>query len=66
MKMVYEFGDKIYYKSPKVDGLYTPCIFLRYDECGCAVIIFKNAEWTARVNPKLLVHELKGYIKLND
>ena len=50
---IYEFGDKIYYKSIQT-GHCTPCLFLRYDYDGKGVIIFEKAKWTARVNPKLL------------
>lgn len=52
---VYElkFGDKLKYASPIVQGLETPCIYLR-DDNGKAVVIFKDAEWVARVNYRLL------------
>lgn len=43
------FGDKIFYTSP-MNGKTTPCVFLR-EECGKIVVMFKNAEWAARVWP---------------
>lgn len=48
-----KFGDKLKYASPFVHGLETPCIYLR-DDNGKAVVIFKDAEWVARVNYFLL------------
>lgn len=49
----YQFGDKLMYLSPKVEGLETPCVFIRDDQ-GQAVIFFKHAEWAARVNYRFL------------
>lgn len=43
------FGAPLYYRSPKVSGLKTPCIYIRNDE-NRAIVIFRNAEKVARVN----------------
>lgn len=45
----YKFGDKLKYISPMIDNFKTPCVYLR-DDNGKAVIMFRNAEWCARVN----------------
>ena len=60
MKTVYEFGDKLYYKSAIKDDYFTPCVFVRYDDNGRCVVIFEHAEWCARVNPTLLHTEMGG------
>ena len=52
----YQFGDKLRYISPFVQGLESPCIFVRDDQ-GKAVVIFRHAEWVAHVNYHLLFRE---------
>lgn len=49
----FEFGDNLLYTSSQKQELKTPCVFIR-DDNGKAVIIFKNAEWVARVNYNFL------------
>lgn len=49
----FRFGEQLSYHSPSVAGLQTKCVFIRYDYSK-AVIMFENAEWAARVNPKFL------------
>jgi len=56
MEHDYHFGDKVVYISPMVQGLETPCIFVRDDD-GKAVVIFQHAEWVARVNYRLLFRQ---------
>ena len=65
MRTIYEFGDKLYYQSSMKDDLFTPCLFIRYDNDGKCVIIFENAEWCARVNPTRL-HVENGGRKYRD
>lgn len=50
------FGDKLKYISPIIQGLETPCVFVRDDD-GKAVVLFQSAEWVARVNYHLLYRE---------
>lgn len=45
----YKFGDILKYTSPYCPSLESPCVFIR-DDGGLAVILFRNAEWVARVN----------------
>ena len=52
----YKFGDKLIYISPIVENLETPCLFIR-DDNDKAVVIFRNAEWCARVNYRFLIAE---------
>ncbi len=54
--MRYDFGEKLLYVSPKVNGLKTPCLFIR-DDNGKAVVMFQHAEWAARVNYRQLEKE---------
>ena len=49
----YKFGDMLLYVSPMIENLETPCVFIR-DDNGKAVIMFRNAEWSARVNYRFL------------
>ena len=43
------FGAPLYYNSPKVPDLKTPCVYIRKDK-DRAVVIFNNAEKVARVD----------------
>ena len=52
-KTDYYFGQRLNYKSQRLEGLTTPCIFIR-DDNGKAVIMFKHAEFVARANYHLL------------
>lgn len=52
--MEYHFGDKVLYCSPIKDDLKTECIFIR-DDNGKAVVMFRHAEWAARVNYSRLI-----------
>ena len=44
----YKFGDLLYYTSPQKPHR-TRCVYVRED-AGKAVVLFKHAEFVARVN----------------
>lgn len=52
------FGTLLYYVSPQ-DGHKTICAYVR-DDGGKAVVIFKHAEWVARVN-KIYLERYRGW-----
>lgn len=49
MKKDYQFGDILTYISPLCPKHLSRCVFIR-DDSGLAVVMFKHAEWAARVN----------------
>lgn len=45
---MYKFGDLLYYTSPQKPHR-TRCVYVR-DDAGKAVVLFRHAEFVARVN----------------
>lgn len=50
------FGDVLLYESPRRPGATTPCIYVRQQNKGTAVVLFQHATTVAKVSNERLTY----------